>query len=154
MSNFRNLTNREIVTRALAGDNAVTTTGNMSTESYREGFTRYGAPYVGSLPHIWQRYLNNQFAQGKIAQVIYSYSTPIAWLDRDHGWIIPDVRYSITTSTKHQTHLYMLRGTHVYVPWDATIDDLIRAVDGRLVFVRDSQGRAIGTRPGPNYKAT
>ena len=33
--------------------------------------------------------------------VIWSYATPIAWHGK-RGWIIPDVRYSVTTS-KHQS---------------------------------------------------
>ena len=37
-----------------------------------------------------------------IDYVIYSYSTPIAWLHGDGEWAMPDAKYSVTT-TKHQT---------------------------------------------------
>ena len=37
-----------------------------------------------------------------IDYVIYSYSTPIAWLRGDGEWAMPDAKYSVTT-TKHQT---------------------------------------------------
>lgn len=33
-----------------------------------------------------------------------SYGTPIAWHDSERGWIVPSVRYSVTTS-KHQGHV-------------------------------------------------
>lgn len=33
-----------------------------------------------------------------------SYSTPIAWHDSERGWVVPNVRYSVTTS-KHQSHV-------------------------------------------------
>jgi hypothetical protein len=33
--------------------------------------------------------------------VVYSYITPIAWHVPSQGWIVPDTRYSVTTS-KHQ----------------------------------------------------
>ncbi len=36
--------------------------------------------------------------------VVQSYATPIGFHSKEHGWIIPDVKYSPTTS-KHQTYL-------------------------------------------------
>jgi hypothetical protein len=33
--------------------------------------------------------------------VVLSYSTPIAWWSVEHGWTVPDERYSATTS-RHQ----------------------------------------------------
>lgn len=41
-----------------------------------------------------------------IDYVIYSYHTPIAWHTPD-GWVIPPVKYSIST-TRHQGTLYRL----------------------------------------------
>jgi hypothetical protein len=35
------------------------------------------------------------------AFVIFSYRTPIAWMIRNEGWVVPDTRYSVTT-THHQ----------------------------------------------------
>lgn len=36
--------------------------------------------------------------------VVYSYRTPIAWHVPDTGWVMPDVRYSVTTS-RHQSKI-------------------------------------------------
>src|ERR1700741_1181884 len=36
-----------------------------------------------------------------VAYAIYSYATPIAWLGSVRGWIIPETKYSVTT-TQHQ----------------------------------------------------
>jgi hypothetical protein len=44
--------------------------------------------------------LINSLIDSQKVFVIYSYETPIAWTDKDGGWIIPDVSYSATTS-KH-----------------------------------------------------
>lgn len=152
----KNMNNADIVGCALRGEDAMTKNGNMSTDSFRPGFSRYGAPYTGSLPMPFQRILNAAFAAGTVTQVIYSYSTPIAWHDTDYGWIIPEVTYSPTTSTKHQTHLYRLHGRRVILPYDATQADGVRVMDGRMEFVRGTgknYGRAVATRPGPNYVA-
>lgn len=35
---------------------------------------------------------------------VYSYSTPIAWKNEDSVWIVPDVKYSVTTSA-HQSKI-------------------------------------------------
>lgn len=34
----------------------------------------------------------------KATYVIYSYSTPVAWRRRSGEWVVPAVRYSVTTS--------------------------------------------------------
>lgn len=49
-----------------------------------------------------------------IAYVVYSYNTPIAWLDLSAGvWYMPEAKYSPTTS-KHQGQVaYALRGMDV-----------------------------------------
>lgn len=146
----RNLNNDQIVPAALRGESAQTTTGNMSTDAFRVGHSRY-TPYQGHLPKAWARVLGKAFQAGRISQVIYSYSTPIAWHDAEYGWIIPRVSYSATTSIRHQTHLYRLNGRTVHLPYDATPEDAQRVLDGRMRFVTDSKGRAIGTVPGPNY---
>lgn len=33
-----------------------------------------------------------------IDYTVVSYATPLAWHDTERGWIMPDVRYSVTTS--------------------------------------------------------
>lgn len=59
---------------------------------------------VGELPKEWQTVL----VQDQPDYVVWSYETPIAWHvpnDADQGdserWVVPDVRYS-TTTTRHQ----------------------------------------------------
>lgn len=143
MAYRKNQTNAQIVALAMMGIEGETTTGNMSTE------TRYRLGYAGSTGHMpksWTTLYRKRNAEHAISTVIYSYNTPIAWLDRDYGWIIPIVSYSITTSSKHQTHLYRLRGRHIYMPGDATPEDAQRVLDGKMVFNGDRN-----TFPGPNY---
>jgi len=53
----------------------------------------------GRLPRDWARTLTAR--RDVIDYVIYSYATPIAWHDKEAGWVVPDVRYSVTTS-RHQ----------------------------------------------------
>lgn len=52
-------------------------------------------------------------AAGTIDYVVRSYATPIAWFDRERGWVMPATRYSVTTS-KHQSIVRAaLRGEQV-----------------------------------------
>lgn len=143
-------TNADIVTYARQGRDARTSNGNMSTDSYRAGFSRL-APYYGHLPKVWREVLNDAFRQGRVSQVIYSYSTPIAWHDSQYGWIIPNVRYSVTTSGKHQVHLYRLHGRSVALPYDASPREAQRVMDGLMSYTFNSKGEPVGTIPGPNY---
>jgi hypothetical protein len=64
------------------------TTGNFRGLSYTLG--------TGILPESWAK----AFKAANVDYVIYSYSTPIAWL-ANGKWITPDVNYSITTK-QHQ----------------------------------------------------
>lgn len=126
-------TNSEIVLAAIRGQNAQTRNGNFSTDAYRAGFSRR-APYVGYLPPKLASILDARFAEGAITQVIYSYSTPIAWLDAG-AWIIPDVTYSATTSRKHAPHLSDLSARE-YVPWDISLEEYMRVLNGHMRYVR------------------
>jgi len=54
---------------------------------------------MGHLPDEWSRTF--QARSFLIDYVIYSYGTPIAWHDKEAGWVEPDVKYSPTTS-QHQ----------------------------------------------------
>lgn len=141
-------TNESIVFAALRGENAETANGNMSTAN-RAGLRWIGG--TGAMPKVWARLISERAEAGAVGQVIRSYSTPIAWLDAEYGWIIPVVTYSVTTSVKHQTQLHRLRGTKLYMPWDATEEDARRVLAGELRFVTDSKGNAVATVPGPNY---
>lgn len=127
------VTNRDIVGLAIAGRNAKTATGNMSTDHYRPEFTRSVAPHCGYLPQRLRDILDASFRAGAIDQVIYSYSTPIAW--RDNGqWIIPRVTYSQTTSSKHQSQLYRLSNAE-YIPWDCSMEEYLRVIAGFMRYV-------------------
>lgn len=54
--------------------------------------------FGGSLP---QAFLS---AVRSAEYVVYSYTTPIAWLNADGTWTVPDVKYSVTTS-RHQSKI-------------------------------------------------
>lgn len=131
-------TNADIIPAALAGKDARTATGNMSTEH---------KPYFlggGHMPKVHAELMRSR--RSHVTQVIYSYATPIAWLDDEHGWIIPNVSYSITTSSKHQTHLYRLRGRHITLAYDATPEDAQRVLDGIMIFTTDNRGHVNGIK--------
>lgn len=54
------------------------------------------------VPYRWGRLPYEYRDSVKIARtVVYSYSTPIAWVTEDGEIICPDLRYSVTTSN-HQ----------------------------------------------------
>lgn len=56
--------------------------------------------FMGALPIEHRDTLRNHAASGPI-YIVRSYATPIAWHTDEHGWCIPDTRYSPTT-TGHQ----------------------------------------------------
>lgn len=151
MAYRKNQTNAQIVPLALRGMDGETATGNMSTERI---VSTYYAYRTGNMPKAWARLYAERVREAKADQVIYSYATPIAWLDRDYGWVIPSVTYSATTSSKHQSQLYRLGGRRISAPWDATPEDMRRVLAGELIFTRAGKwgtGEWNGTRPGPNY---
>lgn len=123
---YKNRTNLDIVSHALCGDNARTTTGNMSTEARK--------PHIqwSQLPRPLRRTLGE--LSYKVKQTIYSYSTPIAVLI-DGVWLVPDVKYSATTGSKHQSKLHYLPDLQ-YIPWDATVEDVQRVVAGFMEYSR------------------
>lgn len=54
--------------------------------------------YMGQLPeHYWESFAHASYA-------VFSYLTPIAWYNEDGVWIVPDIKYSVTTS-KHQNKI-------------------------------------------------
>jgi hypothetical protein len=55
--------------------------------------------YVGYLPKGFHESLS------RADYVVYSYFTPIGWHVPDHGWVIPEVTYSATTSSHHAPQL-------------------------------------------------
>lgn len=138
-----NYTNESVVYAAKRGRTHRSSTGNMSTENRRG--TRFSGP-TGAMSRAWARTYTKRVNAGAVEQVIYSYRTPIAWLDADYGWIVPVETYSITTSSKHQSHLYLLGGRRVVLAWDATEEDAQRVLDGLMVFTTDTRGHVTGIR--------
>ena len=77
--------------------------------SVRKSFQSHGAMTAydytpnrtGRLPKEWVDAYRSDRENPGISYVVYSYSTPIAWVRVDGERIIPDVGYSVTT-TRHQ----------------------------------------------------
>lgn len=69
--------------------------GNLSGQFVREGVT------MGRLPEEYVKIFRQQQELGLVHFVIYSRLTPIAWVLYSGSWIIPDVKYSVST-TNHQ----------------------------------------------------
>jgi hypothetical protein len=59
---------------------------------------------LGYLPENWQVVYkaNREDKENPITFTIFSYGTPIAWRLEDGTWIVPPVKYSVTT-TGHQS---------------------------------------------------
>lgn len=51
---------------------------------------------VGRMPDPWRSEYDER--RPFIDYTVLSYATPIAWHDKERGWILPDARYSVTTS--------------------------------------------------------
>lgn len=57
---------------------------------------------AGRLPEAWANELRTADRNGEVAYVVYSYATPIAWVLTTGEVIMPDVKYSPSTSN-HQS---------------------------------------------------
>lgn len=114
--------------------------GSMRSRSTPKGIRR-GGWSSGELPRKLTQIMRER--EDSIVQVIYSYDTPIAWLDAGQ-WIVPDVSYSPTTG-KHQSYLHVLG--YELVPWDCSMEEYLRVLNAQMRFVRDG-GRLI-TKPVP-----
>lgn len=73
--------------------------------------TRALPTWTGRLPSPYAEQYNASRDLGSITYVVLSYNTPIAWVLDTGVVVIPDVKYSIST-TRHQSYLYGLRATH------------------------------------------
>lgn len=102
--------------------------GSLSTRSTPHGIRR-GGYQTGRLPRRLADIMRER--ADSIVQVIYSYGTPIAWLDAG-AWIIPDVSYSVTTG-KHQGYLWSLSAC-VIVPRDVSLQGYMRLLNGQDVY--------------------
>ena len=112
--------------------------GNVS--GYGRNF--YG---FGDLKKSWVR-VDSEYVPKKVARsledlaqkrggfeaVLYSYATPIA-VKIAGVWLAPDVSYSATTSTRHQSQLY---GRTKWIPGDAGLDELESVLDGYMEYDR------------------
>lgn len=56
---------------------------------------------AGVMKSPWVDEYLSRVDRNEIVYVVYSYATPIAWLDTDGVWTLPAITYSRTTS-KHQ----------------------------------------------------
>jgi hypothetical protein len=91
-------------------------------EPFKTGGSLFGvAEYwytAGRLPDpYYSDYVNRR---EHIDYVVVSYSTPIAWHDDERGWVVPDVRYSVTTSVqqgKIHTAISMIGQPHHSRSW-------------------------------------
>lgn len=113
--------------------------GSMWSKSTPEGLRR-GGYNLGYLPDRLRKIVMKR--ADSITQVIYSYNTPIAWLDAGQ-WIVPQVSYSATTG-KHQSYLWPLNAE--IIPWDCALDEYMRVMNAQMRFVADG-GRLV-TKPG------
>lgn len=69
--------------------------GNVSGQTYLSG--------TGRLPEEYAALLRTQDRSGMVKYVLYSYSTPMAWLLEGGEWVQPSVKYSASTSN-HQSN--------------------------------------------------
>ena len=82
--------------------------------SLRGGYLYLTMGYRGELPHEWVDRLSEDLRDNdeyrgrdlvsRPAYVVWSYDTPIAWWTDVHGWRVPEVKYSRTTS-RHQSRV-------------------------------------------------
>jgi hypothetical protein len=76
----------------------------------------YGPFSLGQLPGWASNLLSEHYSDDKRMYVVYSYVTPIAWWTETHGWVVPNTKYSVTT-TGHQTSvLVALIGVEIEQP--------------------------------------
>jgi hypothetical protein len=98
---MRKVNRRQVAREINMMRNFRTHTGSHRGENIREGAT-LTLPSDNQLPKEWEESFLSSGAQ----YVVWSYDTPIAWWvptseggpKETHGWVIPDVSYSVTTS--------------------------------------------------------
>jgi len=136
----RTVANCDVVSFAANGKNAQGY-GNLRTKSTPNGIAR-GGWVSGELPNKLAAIMRER--ADSIVQVIYSYNTPIAWLDAG-AWVVPNVSYSVTSS-KHQGYLHRLPSRHHSIPWDCSLEEYLRVLNGLMQFV--GRGKDMRTAPG------
>lgn len=89
--------NQKQAARAIA-DRMTFRAGALSGERFNRGSsTHEGAMHNQDTYALWLM----DCRADRVAYVVRSYYTPIAWFTVDRGWIVPEDRYSVTTS-RHQ----------------------------------------------------
>ena len=115
-----------VLIAACRGENA-NGYGSASTRNVEGGV---GVAY-GRMPHALYEIVNER--RHEILQVIYSFGTPIAWLDAG-AWIVPKVRYSVTTSKIQYKARTMLPAV-IEIPSDCTLEEYLTVLNGRKIRV-------------------
>lgn len=96
---------------------------------------------TGRLPNRLWEILRDLRTRQTYIPMIYSYGTPIAWFDREHGvWVKPDVSYSMTTG-RQQSYV-----GGISIPRDCGWEEYLRYVSGKMVYSRWD-----GIKPGPAW---
>lgn len=85
--------------------------------------TKGGTSFGGCHPSFTQACLSDEGRDwprqlSDARYVVWSYHTPIAWLTIDDEWIVPDIRYSMTTS-QHQSLVRSALCTDFTADWDS-----------------------------------
>jgi hypothetical protein len=110
-------------------------------------------PYAlntGRLPATWRERYREDVETCGVVYAVMSYATPIAWVCADGTVVIPDVKYSVST-TRHQSYLHALRPNlsdeaRVRVLDNATRERMTRS--GRVVHAPEPLApRAAAKRP-------
>jgi hypothetical protein len=88
--------NQKQAVRAIA-DRMAFQAGALNAERVHTGSSRDEGYMRGEAYEQWRA----DCEADRIAYVVRSYATPIAWFTVDRGWIVPADKYSVTTS-RHQ----------------------------------------------------
>lgn len=126
------LTNSQVVPAIAAGraENGVSNgTGSFWGTSNPSRFARVNRGYI---PHAVGSALDAVAEKhGGVQAIIFSYATPIA-VKIAGAWLRPDVTYSATTSSRHQSQLWQLDAK--WLPADASVDDVENVIAGFVVY--------------------
>lgn len=89
------------------------------------GMAFAGSP--GDMPEPWR----SEYRETRTtAYTVYSYATPIAWYDSERAeWVVPDIRYSASTSQHQSLVRYALRDVPVEDKRITTLESLRRAAE-------------------------
>ena len=140
------LTNSQIPGIALRGGSGENGRGSFWTEPG----TIYSAGWHASA--VYYRLKAMEREGYKIVHAIYSYRTPILIeVEAPSGervWLRWDVTYSATTGSRHLSQCWRIPSK--WLPWDASVEDMIGVIEGYTVYVPPRKRDGIGSfRRGP-----